>query len=314
MSVPRIELDRVSKRYGSRPALSEVSFTISAGESVGYLGPNGAGKTTTLRLLAGLARPDAGSVRIDGADPRGRSTALGSVGVLVESPGLIPYLTGRDLLAYTAEAKGIPRAARTAALDDWSGRLGVSEVLDRPVGGLSTGQTRRLLLAAALLGDPSVVLLDEPTLGLDPAARLDLRRLLRSLRREGRTILLSTHLLEDVRDVCDRVLFLRDGELVGDQPVDLSPEDGHGGRLRGVRLRFLAPFDLAVVRGVLRPPEQLVADGSTTATVFLADDDARQQELIRAIVAAGAPLLSAAPAEPELARRYLEAVGRAEAT
>lgn len=304
------ELVGVTKRYGANVALRSVALRLDRGEAVGYLGPNGAGKTTTLRLLAGLSRPDEGTVRLLGGDPRARPSPLGRVGALIETPGLLPYLTGRDVLGYAAAAKGLPLRDRPTEGARWSERLGVASALDRPLGTLSTGVTRRLLLVGALLGDPDLLLLDEPTLGLDPAARLDLRSVLRDLRRDGRTILLSTHLLEDVRAVCDRVVFLRDGTIVGDERVALGPALADGGALRPLRLRFAGEVDPAVLEGALAAGERLVRRSRDALEIVVRDSDQRQKELLAALVRAGAPLLELSSGESDLEARYLEAVGR----
>jgi ABC-2 type transport system ATP-binding protein len=308
-------LEHLTKRYGSREAVRDVSFRVACGEAVGYLGPNGAGKTTTLRMIAGLTRPSAGSVRILGQDPSAdRTTALARVGVLVETPGLVPYVLGEDFLQYVAAVKGVPPDHRAVEVEKAARRLGVAEHLHRPMGALSTGLARRLLLAGALVGDPELLLLDEPTLGLDPAARRDLRRLLAELRAEGRTILLSTHLLEDVQAVCDRVLFLRDGALVGDEPVDRVRTDARGVPLRGLRLQFVDDVAPERLRAFLGEGGLVEATGPREATVFFPGDERRQVALVAEMVRAGVPLLSASPPEPDLDRRYLAKVGREEST
>ncbi|MCI4322485.1 MAG: ABC transporter ATP-binding protein [Thermoplasmata archaeon] len=310
-----LSLEHLSKRYGSREALRDVSFHLAAGESVGYLGPNGAGKTTTLRMIAGLTVPSGGTVRIHGKDPsRERADALARVGVLVETPGLVPYVLGEDLLDYIAAVKGVPSRHRATAIREAARQLGVEEHLARPVGSLSTGLARRLLLAGALIGDPEILLLDEPTLGLDPAARQDLRKVLSDLRRAGRTILLSTHLLEDVQELCDRVLFLRDGQLVGDEPVERVRTDPRGAPLRGLHLRFIDDIVGERLRSLLGEAGTVELDGPREATVYFPGDERRQAELLAAIIGAGLPLASASPPEPELGRRYLAKVGREDAT
>lgn len=312
MNAPVAELDGVSKRYGARVALRGVHLRLGRGESVGYLGPNGAGKTTTLRLLAGLARPDEGTVRLLGVDPRSRPTPLARVGTLIETPGTLPYVTGRDLLEYTAAAKGLRATDRRREVEEWSRRLGVWATLDEPLGTLSTGLGRRVLLAGALLGDPELLLLDEPTLGLDPAARIDLRAVLRELRGDGRTILLSSHLLEDVREVCDRVVFLRDGAIVGDEAVQLRHRGGDGTVLRAIAVRFEAPVDEDTVRRALLGTERVLRHDGSAADVLIEDSDRRQAEYLAALVRSGVPLLELAPREADLDARYLEAVGREE--
>ncbi|MCI4335674.1 MAG: ABC transporter ATP-binding protein [Thermoplasmata archaeon] len=313
MAAPAIALSEVTKKFGDRTALDSVDFTVRSGESVGYLGPNGAGKSTTMKLLIGLLRPDSGRLEVDGLDPvHHRIAALARVGALVESPGSLPYMHGEDLLEHVAEIRGLPsrewhRAAVAAAT-----ATGVDGHLGRPMGTLSTGLGRRLLLAAALVGEPSVILLDEPTLGLDPAGRRDLRELLRGLRREGRTLLMSTHLLDDVEAVCERVLFLRDGRLVGDEPVrrDVKVEAEHGERC--LLLRFAGEIEADRLRAAVGSGAALTAEGDRDWRLEFVGDERRQSELIGQIVAARLPLSRASVPESDLARRYLELVGREE--
>ncbi len=300
----------VWKRYGKRDVLRDVGFSLRTGEAVGYLGPNGAGKTTTLKLLTGLSRPTRGSVRVFGLDPdRDRGRALGRLGVLVETPGLPPYLTGGDLLEYVGRVRGVAAAARPAAVRAAADGAGVRDHIDRPYGSLSTGLARRMLLAAVLVGEPECLLLDEPTLGLDPVARHDLRALLRTLSRKGVTLLLSTHLLEDVEEVCDRVLFLRNGRVVGDEPVHLAAGTDPTAR-RTVRLRFAADVSVEAVRRAAGPSSEVALDGPRSASVGFVGGEPEQAEVLAAVVRAGLPLLTAAAPESDLARRYIERVGR----
>jgi ABC-2 type transport system ATP-binding protein len=305
-----IVLTSVGKSYGPRRALTDVSFAIRAGSAVGYLGPNGAGKTTTFRLLTGLTRRDAGSIEVAGRDPGRGWAARKHLGVLSDGTGVLPYLTGDDLLERVAEAKGVPAGERRHATRRLAERVGVREALARPLGALSSGTLRRLLLAAALAGEPDVLLLDEPTAGLDPAARADLRALLRELRREGRTILLSTHLLEDVEAVCERVLFLRDGRLVGDEPVEGIPSAGGGRAPRAIRLSFARPLSPEERHRLGAIAEVAPGTDPRRAALRFEGDDRDQARLLAMIVGEGLPLLSAVPATSELERRYLERVGR----
>jgi len=315
VSSDALSVEGVWKRYGDRDALRDVSFRIGSGESVGYLGPNGAGKSTTLKLLAGLTRPTRGAVRVQGHDPgQARGAGRARLGALVETPGVPPYLTGSDLLGYVARVKGLPAAERPVAVRRAAEELGVAEHLDRPFGALSTGLGRRMLVGATLVGDPEVLLLDEPTLGLDPAARQDLRSVLRRLSRTGHTLLLSTHLLDDVQEVCDRVLFLREGSIVGDEPVDLESRAPGGTVRRALRLRFSTAVTLPSLAAALGSTVEVALEGPQQALVRFPGGDREQTELIGRAVRSGLPLSSAAPPEPDLARRYLERVGREDAT
>jgi ABC-type multidrug transport system ATPase subunit len=307
--------DHLSKSYGRRTVLREVSFRIEEGESVAYLGPNGAGKTTTLKLLSGLTRSTSGSARVLGVDPSGnRDRALATVGTLLETPGIPPYLTGADLLSYVARVREIPVRERAEAIRRAAEGLVTPESLRQPFGSLSTGMARRTLLATSLVGDPRILLLDEPTLGLDPAARQDLRKVLRDLVRRGTTIFLSTHLLEDVQEVCDRVLFLKDGVLVGDEAV---PSVGGRGADRGrsaVRLRFATPVSLESFTSIGLPTADVRCEEPRQVLLLFDGGEAEQAEIVARVVGAHLPLIGVAAPEPDLARRYLEKVGREEAT
>lgn len=311
MTEPVVELRAVAKRFGARTALADLSFGIHRGEAVGYLGPNGAGKSTTLKLLTGLLAPDEGAVRVAGADPIAeRSRALAGMGALVETPGVAPYVTPRDLLRYVARLRREGRRPDPSLPEAAASRLGILPVLDRPFGTLSTGQHRRALLAAALVGEPALLVLDEPTLGLDPAARADLRALLSGIVRSGTTLLLSTHLLDDVEDVCDRVLFLKDGRLVGDEPVGRRAASGD--RRRTVDLSFAAAIPDAALGTLTADGAEAVRLSPRSVRLSFEGDGPDQAALISRAVRSGLPLESAIPVESDLARRYLEVVGREE--
>lgn len=309
-----LELQDVSKRYAEVPALDHVTFSVKKGESVGYLGPNGAGKSTTLKLLAGLTAPTGGTVRLHGRDPReDRRSVLASVGILVETPGILPYLTGDDLLRYIAEVKGIPAGDRAKAMKDAATIMGVSASTEKRLGALSTGLLRRVQLAGALIGDPEVLILDEPTMGLDPAARSDLRGVLRGLVREGRTVLLSTHLLEDVEEICQRVIFLRQGKVVGDEPV--APETGAAGadRPRTLRVTLVGAATAEGLRTILEGRATVEEDGAQRFLLRFRGGLDLQSEIVRTLAAAGVKVASAELVGSDLSARYLAKVGREDA-
>ncbi|MEU8637460.1 ABC transporter ATP-binding protein [Amycolatopsis sp. NPDC048633] len=231
MSLP-VETTALTKRYGTAAAVEELNLSVHAGEVYGFLGPNGAGKTTTLRMLLGLIRPTAGRVRVLGAEPGPGS--LARVGALIEGPAFYPYLSGRANLRILADHAGVRRTRVDAVLD-------VVTLADRAKDRYSTyslGMKQRLGLAAALLKDPELVVLDEPTNGLDPAGMADMRITLRKLAAEGCTVLLSSHLLAEVEQICDRVGVLDRGRLVSETTVD---DLRAGGALRVVA----EPFDRA---------------------------------------------------------------------
>jgi ABC-2 type transport system ATP-binding protein len=229
-------------RGGSRVALDGLDLAIPAGGVFGFLGPNGAGKTTTIRCLLGLAAPTAGACRLLGADVPGQlHQVTGRVGSIVEIPALFPTMTGRRNLALLGRLHGTGPRRVTEVLE----RVGLAERADDLVKRYSLGMRQRLGLAAALLKDPEVLILDEPANGLDPAGIKAVRDLLRSLGAEGRTVFVSSHLLSEIRQTCDRVAILARGRCVAAGPVAEVLANGDGAGLL-VRLD-----DLAAGRAVL---------------------------------------------------------------
>jgi ABC-2 type transport system ATP-binding protein len=206
-----IEVRGLVKRYGERTAVAGVDLTVEAGDVYGYLGPNGAGKTTSLRMMLGLIRPTAGSVRLYGRDPQASVRALEGVAGFVEAPAFYPYMNARRNLELLSAFDGGDAPSRIDRV------LDAVELRDRAgdrVGGFSHGMKQRLGIAAALLREPKLLLLDEPATGLDPGGMRDMRRLIRRLADEGMTVLLSSHLLGEVEEVCNRVAIVRTGEIV----------------------------------------------------------------------------------------------------
>ena len=254
MSDVVLETHNLTKRYGERRAVDRLDLRVRRGEVYGFLGPNGAGKTTTLRMLLGLVRPTSGTVRVLGGPPGDRSV-LARIGMLVESPAFYPYLSGRDNLRVVARYAGVPATQVDEALEavELTARAG-----DR-FAAYSLGMRQRLGLAAALLKDPELLLLDEPTNGLDPAGMAEMRLLLRRLGSGGRTVLLSSHLLGEVQQVCDRIGVLSRGRLLREGTV--AELRGQGALLvtarpleqaHAVARRLGGPDRVAVQDGALR--------------------------------------------------------------
>ena len=209
-----VETDGLTKRYGDRLAVDSVSMTVRRGEVYGFLGPNGAGKTTTLRMMLGLIRPTAGTASVLGL-PAGRSEVTERTGALIEGPGFFPYLSGRDNLRVLARSRGLEEGVVDGALE----RVDLTDRGDDKYKRYSLGMKQRLGVAAALMGDPELIVLDEPTNGLDPAGMADMRALVVSLARGGQTVLLSSHLLAEVQEICDRVGVINGGRLLRESTV-----------------------------------------------------------------------------------------------
>jgi ABC-2 type transport system ATP-binding protein len=214
-----IEVNGLSRRYGSRRAVSDVSFRVEPGQIVGFLGPNGAGKTTTLRMLTGYLAPTSGDVRIDGIDAVGSSmSARARLGYMPEGVPLYKEMRVAEYLRYRATLKGV--AKPNEAVDRALQLASVSDAKKQIIGQLSKGYRQRVGLADALIADPPILILDEPTSGLDPNQVRQFRELIRGFAGQ-KTVLLSTHILSEVEAVCDRVIIIRRGEKV----ADLAPRE-----------------------------------------------------------------------------------------
>ena len=287
-----VQTDALTKRYGDRLAVDAVSMTVRRGEVYGFLGPNGAGKTTTLRMMLDLIRPTGGTASILGR-PAGSPDVIDKVGALIEGPGFFPYLSGRDNLRVLARSRGLDGSAVEGALV----RVDLADRGDDKYKRYSLGMKQRLGVAAALMGDPELIVLDEPTNGLDPAGMADMRALVVSLARGGQTVLLSSHLLAEVQEICDRVGVINGGRLLRESTV---------AELRGeATLRVRAtPEDQALVvamraagdDGVRRTAHGLEIDLSAAAA----------PALVRDLVAAGVDVHEIASVERTLEEVFFE--------
>ena len=233
---PAIDVAGLSKRFGSAVAVRDLSFTVSYGRITGFLGPNGAGKTTTLRALLGLVRPDAGRALIAGRRYSELASPVGTVGALLDAGAVHPGRTGRDHLRVLATAAGVPGHRA----DELLATVGLAHAARQRAGGYSLGMRQRLGLAAALLGDPRVLVLDEPANGLDPQGIRWLRDLLRSLAAEGRSVLVSSHVLAEVAQTVDDVVVISGGRSVAQAPLHQLLA-GHGSSLEDAYLDLTGP-------------------------------------------------------------------------
>ena len=212
-----IEINHLSKRYGALKAVDDVSFKVGAGEVLGFLGPNGAGKTTTMRIVTGFLAPTSGSVRVCGHDlEREPLAAKACMGYLPEGAPIYGEMSVRAFLDFIADVRGLRGERRRARLDDVIGRLGLQGVLEQVVETLSKGFKRRVGLAQALVHDPQVLILDEPTDGLDPNQKHEVRALINAMAKD-KIIVISTHILEEVDAVCSRAIIIAGGRLLADE-------------------------------------------------------------------------------------------------
>ncbi|MGW5105077.1 ABC transporter ATP-binding protein [Nocardia sp. NPDC004123] len=284
--------DRLTKRYGSHTAVDAVSMSVRRGEIYGFLGPNGAGKTTTLRMLVGLIRPSSGGATVLGRQP-GDPETLRRTGVLIEGPGFYPYLSGRDNLRVLARYRGVGDDAVADALD----RVALSARGKDRFRTYSLGMKQRLGVAAALLGRPDLLILDEPTNGLDPAGMAEMRELITGLAGDGHTVVLSSHLLSEVQEICDRVGVISAGRLLVESTVR---------ELRGTASLLVRaePLEVAfpAVRAVVGERSALV-----TANGIRVDAGAANAPVVaRAVIEAGAELLELRTDEKSLEEVFFE--------
>jgi len=280
-----ISLTNLAKRYGDKTAVDGLTLQLHPGTVTGFLGPNGAGKSTTMRMILGLDAPTSGTALIDGRPYAELEQPLRTVGALLDATAVHPARTGRDHLRAMARSQRIP----ASRVEDVLAQTGMTEAARRRAGTYSLGMFQRLGIAGALLGDPQVLLLDEPVNGLDPDGVRWIRTLLRSLAAQGRTVLISSHLMSEVEQTADRLVVLGRGRLITDQPMaDLLA--GTGTRVRGPRLHALAD---ALEDARWSAPDELTITGATPEQV-----GALAHEL-------GLMVHGLSPVEPSLEESYM---------
>jgi ABC-2 type transport system ATP-binding protein len=298
-----VETEGLTKRFNGRPAVDGVDLRIPRGSAFGYLGPNGAGKTTLIRMLLGLTRPTAGSMRLLGRPvPAERAKALARVGAIVEEPRFHPFLTGRENLEIIAAARDAQAFGR---IDGALERVGLAARADERVKKYSLGMRQRLGVARALLGDPELLILDEPTNGLDPAGIIEFRGLVRGLVGEGRTVVLSSHLLDEVEKICDAVAIVDQGRVVWQGPIDAIR---NGGR----RTLLVAVDDEAAAITLLGAHSVEPTPDGLRVTVSADADPAVAAEINRRLVAAGIAVHRLELSHASLEERFLEITSRLE--
>ena len=297
-----IETHGLRKAFGSVLALDDLTLSVPSGSIFGYLGPNGAGKTTTIRLVLGLLRPSGGEAYLLGERITPGSDVLSQVGAMVERPAFYPYLSARDNLLLFATARGIapPRAAKLS--DVALRRVELADLARRKVGGFSTGMRQRLGIALALLGDPPLVILDEPTAGLDPEGMIDVRELITGLARAGTTVFLSTHLLAEAEQLCTQVAVVHRGRIVTSGPTaDLFAARQH------LWLRFATPTERDAGVRALAAVEIMAEPNDAASCVMATEADGTR--VIRHLADAGIYPAEVAVRRPSLEQLYIELTG-----
>ena len=287
-----IEVRSLSKSFGNHKAVDDLSFTVRPGVVTGFLGPNGAGKSTTMRVALGLTRPDAGEVLVHGQLYARLAAPLHEVGALLDAKAVHPRRTAYQHLAVLAATHGIPRRR----VEEVLAMVGLTDVATRRPGGFSMGMSQRLGIAAALLGDPATVLLDEPVNGLDPEGIRWVRHLLRSLAAEGRTVFLSSHLMSEMALTADHLVVIGRGRLI----ADVATAEFTASRRPTVRVRTPRRQDLALL---LQPGQ---ATGDPADAQVLTITDTTTEDLADLAARHAIPLHELTPVQTSLEDAYLE--------
>ncbi|HXL48049.1 MAG TPA: ABC transporter ATP-binding protein [Xanthobacteraceae bacterium] len=296
-----IEVKNLTKRYNGVAVVNGISFSVARGEIFGLLGPNGAGKTTTILMLLGLSEISDGQARVLDRDPVREPLAVKrQVGYLPDQIGFYDNLTAAENLRYTARLMGFERSEREERIKSSLGHVGLGEVANNRVGTFSRGMRQRLGLAEILMKEAQIAILDEPTSGLDPQATADLLNIIRDLKNHGVSVLLSSHLLERVQSVCDRVALFSQGNIV---LIGTVPELGRQVLGGGFRVEVEAQGQGLAERIAAIPGVQRVEPAGANRFLLLADHDVRP-EAASAVVAAGGRLLRLSVEEPSLEAIY----------
>jgi ABC-2 type transport system ATP-binding protein len=315
-----IEVENVTKRFGPLVAVDHISFSVPRGEVVGFLGPNGAGKSTTMRILAGFFPPTSGVASVGGHDVVTHSLQVKQmVGYFPERVSVYPELPVRSFLDFVAEAKDVPRAERKQEVNRVINACGLEKVSNRIIGHLSKGYRQRVGIAQALVNKPQVLILDEPTIGLDPEQVVEIRKLIRDLGSE-RTVILSTHILSEVSTVCDHVIIINRGRILASE--SLTELRAQSQRTRRIRIETDGPStavqealaQLPGVERVRRPEVEAQVSAESSASAFLVEytgNDIRTL-ISRTILERGWGLLEMRSVEPTLEDMYLQLVRDAE--
>ncbi len=305
-----IEVTNLSKSYGDKHAVNDISFTINSGEVVGFLGPNGAGKTTTMNIITGYLSATDGSVKVDGIDVLDNPIASKRhIGYLPEHPPLYMDMTVNEYLGFAYELKGVKGISKKKHINEICESVSISHVRNRMIRNLSKGYKQRVGLAMALIGNPDVLILDEPTVGLDPIQIIEIRNVIKELGK-ARTVVLSSHILPEVQAICERVLVINNGTIVAnDTPENLSASISGEHKLL---VRVAGNKDN--VQNVLRSCEgvrtaSLTRDGDDNTCEFVVESDPNvdvRKPMFYALANAGCPILMLKPLDMSLEDIFLK--------
>jgi len=309
--VPSIEAVKLTKQYGSFAAVSELNLKIEGAKCVGFLGPNGAGKTTTLKMFTDLIRASSGEALINGINVHtNKKAALASVAAIIETPEIYPSLTPREALAMIAEFRGVPATEIKKRIEEAVTEVHMNEWIDKRVGKFSKGMKQRICIASALLSDPCILLIDEPTNGLDPRGMSEVREIVKSLKGKKRLIFMSSHLLSEVSEVCDEVAMIDHGKLlVYDTISNVTSKFSGGANMVEVELQRtidpqLVTQRIAKLSGVVSAEQT----NDTNLRIRFSGGLDVQEQILSDLVKLNIGVISYRPASSELEDVYLNLI------
>ena len=287
-----IKISGVTKKYSSRAAVQDLSFEVKKGEVVGFLGPNGAGKTTTMKIITGYMVPTEGEVQIDGEDIfEDPLKTKKKIGYLPEVPPIYGDMRVEDYLNYVAHLKQVPPKEVKEQVDLVIKKVGLQDVPRRLIQNLSKGFKQRVGLSQALIGNPEILILDEPTVGLDPSQVLEIRKLISDLRGQH-TIILSTHILSEVQASCDRIIIIKEGRMVTQESLDsLRKKQSQSRRCIGLRVREISKKLLDAIRGIQGVEAVKVSPNKSALSISLSEGSDLNEQVAKKVIETGAGLL-----------------------
>jgi ABC-2 type transport system ATP-binding protein len=312
MSSPSIEAVNLTKHYGSFTALSNLNLKIQGSKCVGFLGPNGAGKTTTLKIFTDMIKASEGKALINGIDVHtNKKRALASCGALIESPEIYPSLTPREALSMVSDLRGLPKRERTSRIKEVVTEVKMDEWLDKKVGKFSKGMKQRINVASALLTDPQIIMLDEPTTGLDPRGQSEVRDIVKSLKLKNRLVFMSSHLLNEVSEICDEVAIIDHGKLVVyDTLANVTRRFSSDGSTSDIQIETSHDIADEIVNTMQRLAgvPSLERTGPRSMRIKFSGTDSEKERLLSDLVALKIGLISFRPTASALEDTYLRLV------
>jgi ABC-2 type transport system ATP-binding protein len=311
VTISSIQTINLTKQYNKFIAVNNLNLKIQGQKCVGFLGPNGAGKTTTLKIFTDLIKPSLGQALINGVNVQTRKKeALAQVGSLIETPEIYPSLTPREALSMIAKLRGIPKEEQKKRIEETIEEVQMDQAIDKRIGKFSKGMKQRICLAGALLGNPTVILLDEPTVGLDPRGVAEIRAIIKSLKSKDRLIFMSSHILNEVADVCDEVAIIDHGTLIAYDSLEQLTSKFSGENSLTVEAGFEKTVTNSEIRSIEKLPNVVSVEKMDEKQLKIVSEKGSciQKQLLENIVSLNVGLISFEAVKAELEEVYLKII------